>query len=165
MGAQSAFSPQEVAEFRRVFMFWTRGDDFSSAEPDDTVTSCESPASSTMDSLLSVRKSLSMNSTLSERLRAASGASNGRFRSLSETSLRAALPGMEKLTVDGLVNLLRSMGVFINQGQRKDLERRVGTTADANGSLGFAGFLLVMRWILDSNFAGVNDVTATKATM
>jgi len=72
---------------------------------------------------------------------------------------------MEKLNVDELVNLLRSMGVFINQAQRKDLERRVGSTADANGSLGFAGFLLVMRWVLDSNFAGVNDVAATKATM
>jgi len=56
--------------------------------------------------------------------------------------------------------LLRSIGLRLDGRQEQMLRARVYEVAQAHQedhTLSFADFLVLMRWMLDSNFAQIND--------
>jgi len=142
--AQTGFSPEEISEFRDVFTYWvTRHREL--ATPDFSVTA---PPEASNDN--------------SERL-------------LKGTEQPA--PGTLEdpyLPYDGLRRILRSFKVELTRQHDIDLEVKVKELAsespraiEAAGRLGFPEFLVILKWMLDKNFAGINgrlrEIAATKA--
>jgi len=67
----------------------------------------------------------------------------------------------DRLSKHGFHRLLRSLGVSISQREKKELEEKLADVdMDDRGCLSFLGFLRMMRWLLDSDFAGVNRAAA-----
>lgn len=75
---------------------------------------------------------------------------------------RAGSAGGGATEKDGLsrgifYKLLLSLGVSLGYKEKEELEERfAGADLDDEGRLSFLGFLGLMRWLLDSDFAGVN---------
>jgi Ca2+-binding EF-hand superfamily protein len=57
------------------------------------------------------------------------------------------------------VRVVRSLGVSASLRQMQELEAQVAKHPDKNrqGQLMFVGFLAMMRWIMDTDFAGINE--------
>mmetsp|Transcript_89235 Transcript_89235/g.158214 ORF Transcript_89235/g.158214 Transcript_89235/m.158214 type:complete len:1124 (+) Transcript_89235:115-3486(+) len=62
--------------------------------------------------------------------------------------------------------LLRSLGLTITQAHKQVLEQKISSTAETTdaGDLSFVGFLQMMRWMLDDNFAGINGAAQKAAS-
>jgi len=60
----------------------------------------------------------------------------------------------KELTKDCMRRLLQSLGVTVTPEQRKKLERKIDDQTQT-GKLDFADFLRIMRWMLDTDFAGL----------
>jgi calmodulin len=55
--------------------------------------------------------------------------------------------------------LLRTLGLSMSQRQREMLEHQLlSIEPEAHGVLSFVGFLRMMRWLLDTDFAGINKM-------
>merc|ERR1712048_517095 len=65
------------------------------------------------------------------------------------------------LTRESVRRLVRSLGVSLSPETTGILLNKLADL-DNNGVLDFLGFLRLMKWLVDTNFAGVNDA-ATKA--
>jgi len=63
------------------------------------------------------------------------------------------------------VRVVRSLGVIASLRQTQELEAIVAKHPDKNrqGQLTFVGFLAMVRWVVDTDFAGVNEAAAQKA--
>jgi len=60
------------------------------------------------------------------------------------------------------VILSRKLGMRFNAENREQLEQKVlEISPKQEDSLDFADFLRLMRWILDTNFANINDIANT----
>jgi len=57
------------------------------------------------------------------------------------------------------VRVVRSLGVNATLRQMEELEAKVAKHPDTNaqGKLMFVGFLAIMRWVMDTDFAGINE--------
>jgi len=62
---------------------------------------------------------------------------------------------------DVVRRLVRSLGVSITPENKGRLDDKLATLDDG-GLLDFFGFLRLMRWLTDTNFAGVNDAAAKR---
>jgi len=79
----------------------------------------------------------------------------------SEPLDAAEPPPEEGLSIDVLCRLLQSMGMSMTLTQKGELEKQVAKVdTTAQGLLSFVGFLRMMRWLLDSDFAGINGAAA-----
>jgi len=57
--------------------------------------------------------------------------------------------------------LIRTLGVSMSRHQRETLQKRFASShTNGTGNLSFIGFLEMMRWLLDSDFAGINNTVA-----
>jgi Ca2+-binding EF-hand superfamily protein len=66
------------------------------------------------------------------------------------------------LSIEGVRRLLRSIGVSTTTQQRQSLASRVQElAADGQSRLKFAGFLRLMWWLTDEDFAGINHHLAS----
>jgi len=61
----------------------------------------------------------------------------------------------KELSKDCMRRLLQSLGVTVTPEQRKKLEGKIDDQTDKGGKLDFADFLRIMRWMLDTDFAGL----------
>jgi Ca2+-binding EF-hand superfamily protein len=81
----------------------------------------------------------------------------------SHGSVLRALLGDKKanrrLPTSGLRELLTSLGVQPSCEQKQQLKSLIALISTAKGSMDFADFLRTMRWMIDTNFAGINSVT------
>merc|ERR1712187_792062 len=70
-----------------------------------------------------------------------------------------------RILKDNVKRLLRiSMNLKISFKQVQELEEKVAKfDQKADKRIDFVAFLKIMRWLLDSNFAGINDVAAEVA--
>jgi Ca2+-binding EF-hand superfamily protein len=69
----------------------------------------------------------------------------------------------QHLTPSGMSRVVRSLGLHMNQQEKREMEDRIeaGPTCQENpGKYGFFEFLLFMRWMMDTNFAHINEMTA-----
>lgn len=70
-------------------------------------------------------------------------------------------PPEEGLSTDTLCRLLRSMGMSMTLSHKEKLENQMKKFETTNkGLLSFLGFLRMMRWLLESDFAGINGAAA-----
>lgn len=156
--SETCFSPTEVASFRDVFMECCA----SLANPDTS-----SPAGSLTAPL---RASLSSTAPLAGALSRNRRAAPRSSVPVSSTAIRcttgmlAAVLGLDHtrthLPIVALHALLKSIGLRPAADQVSALQAKIGELREANGGLDFAGFLLLMRWMLDNNFASVLAVEA-----
>jgi len=80
--------------------------------------------------------------------------------------------GVEDLLGDGfqegvsmysLIKLLQSLGCTVQTKDEPTLVARIESMSrNTKGQLNFVGFLQMMRWLLDSNFGGLNKVVASR---
>jgi len=81
---------------------------------------------------------------------------------------KSGAPVVETLQKQSLRRLVRSLGVTISVANEALLDKKIqeideeGRTETAQ--LDFKGFLHLMRWILDCNFAGINEVASASAS-
>mmetsp|Transcript_106574 Transcript_106574/g.339959 ORF Transcript_106574/g.339959 Transcript_106574/m.339959 type:complete len:965 (-) Transcript_106574:61-2955(-) len=80
---------------------------------------------------------------------------------------KGASTAAETIGRDGVHRLVRSLGISINPANKDVLDQRV-SSLDEQGRqetarLDFCSFLRLMRWLLDSDFAGINDAAAKHA--
>merc|ERR1712194_23698 len=61
------------------------------------------------------------------------------------------------LTREGIRRLVRSLGISISPENSILLEHQLKEVDEGLNVLNFTQFLQVMRWMLDSNFADIND--------
>jgi Ca2+-binding EF-hand superfamily protein len=84
--------------------------------------------------------------------------SSGRPSSSSRDRRAAPPPGAseeKELSKDSIQRLLRSMGLTITKENTCKLERKIDDL-DSSGRVDFADFLRLMRWMLSTNFEGIN---------
>eukprot|EP00746_Dinoflagellata_sp_MGD_P166198 gnl/MRDRNA2_/MRDRNA2_95929_c0_seq1.p1 gnl/MRDRNA2_/MRDRNA2_95929_c0~~gnl/MRDRNA2_/MRDRNA2_95929_c0_seq1.p1 ORF type:complete len:940 (+),score=186.60 gnl/MRDRNA2_/MRDRNA2_95929_c0_seq1:80-2899(+) len=76
-----------------------------------------------------------------------------------------AAKGIRALTSDGVIRMLRSLGVTLNMADRDYLHTMARECdQDGNGAVDFPDFLIMIRRMLDENFGSINDVTSTIAS-
>lgn len=66
------------------------------------------------------------------------------------------------LSIDGMRRMLTSMGLKLTAENRVALQKK-SDELDTPGRIAFADFLLLMRWMLDCNFAGIDDANRDAA--
>eukprot|EP00931_Biecheleriopsis_adriatica_P003611 TRINITY_DN105407_c0_g1_i1.p1 TRINITY_DN105407_c0_g1~~TRINITY_DN105407_c0_g1_i1.p1 ORF type:complete len:1101 (+),score=239.35 TRINITY_DN105407_c0_g1_i1:77-3379(+) len=120
------FSRQETEDFRAIFLSWART---GGAAPIKESTA------------LGTRMSFSGSEQQVENLDP---------HDLFESGASLSIALFQKL--------LKSLGLTITQQLKQKLEARLQSSAELTdkGELSFPGFLQMMRWMLDSNFAGIN---------
>lgn len=65
--------------------------------------------------------------------------------------------GPALLSRDGLRRILRFVGAKITGTNAPELDAQMKKVENSDQMIDFNGFLRIMRWLLDSNFGGVND--------
>jgi len=69
----------------------------------------------------------------------------------------------EGVSMFSLIKLLQSLGCTVQTKDEPTLAARIESMSrNAKGQLNFVGFLQMMRWLLDSNFGGLNKVVASR---
>eukprot|EP00929_Paragymnodinium_shiwhaense_P037449 TRINITY_DN19953_c0_g2_i1.p1 TRINITY_DN19953_c0_g2~~TRINITY_DN19953_c0_g2_i1.p1 ORF type:complete len:1226 (+),score=249.65 TRINITY_DN19953_c0_g2_i1:110-3787(+) len=63
---------------------------------------------------------------------------------------------VDTLSPQGLRQMLQSLGVTVSNRQQDALTKQIEELADRDGRLRFAGFLRLMWWLMESDFAGIN---------
>jgi hypothetical protein len=78
-----------------------------------------------------------------------------------------ANPGGKGLSTATFMGLFRSLGVAASHRQMAQLEELVKKHPDRNsdGKLVFVGFLKMMRWLLDTDFAGINEAAEKRVSV
>lgn len=75
-----------------------------------------------------------------------------------------AAKGVRALTSDGVIRMLRSLGVTLVHADREYLHQMAKECDhDGNGAVDFPDFLILIRRILDENFGSIKDVTKSIA--
>mmetsp|Transcript_3653 Transcript_3653/g.7372 ORF Transcript_3653/g.7372 Transcript_3653/m.7372 type:complete len:321 (-) Transcript_3653:90-1052(-) len=76
----------------------------------------------------------------------------------------------EGISPSTMYRLLRTMGMSMTPPEKEKLERKAVQEAESKsagagsaGLISFIGFLRLMRWLLDSDFAGINGIAADVA--
>lgn len=131
------FTPKEAEDFREIFAYWVK----KSAELDGGLNQ---PTNAT-DALSLV----------------ASGSATAGTKAAAE--IKKSLPC---LTKDGMMRVVRSLGLNMSQEDRKDLDFKLDHgpfDKERPGRFGFFEFLMFMRWMLDRNFARINETMAQVA--
>lgn len=73
--------------------------------------------------------------------------------------------GSEYLSLDGMQRVVRSLGLHMNHDEKKVLIDKIGNLPRSNSrKFEFLEFLLLMRWMLDTNFSTINAVLRPHAS-
>mmetsp|Transcript_138422 Transcript_138422/g.359726 ORF Transcript_138422/g.359726 Transcript_138422/m.359726 type:complete len:122 (+) Transcript_138422:3-368(+) len=82
----------------------------------------------------------------------------------SSTARPKSQQAPEELSRDGVRRLVRSLGVSISPINADALDIQIQSLDEENrletAMLPFNAFLRLMRWLLDTNFAGINEAAA-----
>merc|ERR1712217_60205 len=82
----------------------------------------------------------------------------GTTKASGPSSSRVKQNGVDQLSADGFRRLIRSLGVSITPGNRGKLDDKMQSLDDQGrrdgALLDFIAFLRMMRWMLDTDFAG-----------
>jgi len=173
---ETGFEPKEVQDFRDIFLECCKlaayGEDYDERHHDQERQ--EAAARSTNHRASSRRATMAVepNSTKASLRRSSTllpGAhDDAKFGLDANITLKDLLSGdinLQRASTQCLqVILTRKLGLKLKKEERKTLEEQVLKTSD-NGedSLDFADFLRLMRWILNTNFAHINDIAHTVA--
>jgi len=89
-----------------------------------------------------------------------------RKREFGEDLAAEGGPEPRGLNRDVLRRVIRSLGVAIVGDNKGKLDTKLAElgVSDEFSQMDFAGFLLLMKWILDTNFAGVSEATAAQTS-
>jgi len=141
------FPPTELEQFRKIFIKWSR---------EDALDGTMSPESSP------VRRQGSKTSPVRRGSKGPSNATATRSTVVATSvDLEEGPPPEEGLSTDALCALLKSMGMSMTLTQKGALEKQVAKVETTEGGLlSLVGFLRMMRWLLDSDFAGINGAAA-----
>jgi len=133
------FTAAELEQFRKIFLKWARIE-----------------ASGPMGASASLEGALDS----PER-------SPARRRRLDGAPMSPAASGEvveDGLSMETLDRLLRTMGMKLTLKQKSRLQEQAAAfETTAEGLLSFVGFLRMMRWLIDSDFGGINDIAADAA--
>jgi len=143
---KARFSLAEVQEFRTLFMEWVKRSGVLGA--DDTEQ--EKPAGLAPQAGSPGRRSSLPNIVQPSAVRQASKSAP------ATTSDPKAV-----LSAKYLMMLLASIGLQLNSEQRVEMDGKLRQIMSGTGDHGldFGSFLLLMRWMLDSNFADINGAS------
>jgi len=170
---ETAFERREVADFRDIFLecgMWAVYGDASFDSPEDAPPTSAgiSPKSFNRKSRMLIRRaSLSDMPTKPQDLsRVHDWGSQAEVENQPNATLKDLLNGNVNLiraTKKSIqVILSRKLGMRFNAENREQLEQKVlEISPKQEDSLDFADFLRLMRWILDTNFANINDIANT----
>eukprot|EP00927_Polykrikos_kofoidii_P023510 TRINITY_DN21640_c0_g1_i1.p1 TRINITY_DN21640_c0_g1~~TRINITY_DN21640_c0_g1_i1.p1 ORF type:complete len:1179 (+),score=231.43 TRINITY_DN21640_c0_g1_i1:278-3538(+) len=151
----SGFSLGETAEFRDVFYQHAK-------RCSDEVAEASEPVETKGIPMLARRRSMDCDE--SRR-----GSSKGRVGNTPQVmAQRRSIVGLghgsAHLTLAGVRPLLSSLRLELTRAEAKTLENKfyeISGEENHERGLDFPGFLLLMRWMLDSNFAGINKAAST----
>lgn len=132
---KTKFTPKEAEEFREIFSFWAEK---AAALDDGKAAPEEAPAGSPGKGLMTP-----------------SGGDS------------SEAPRIHLLTEDGMKRVVRSLGLIMTPQERHELDEKLkeGPTDKENpGKYGFFEFLVFMRWMLDTNFAHINEAVCVDST-
>jgi Ca2+-binding EF-hand superfamily protein len=126
------FSSKEVSEFRDIFTHWTQVESTSQQPYAATARRRQSFLNSkrpTLDSVVTL-----------------------------PTSLVAVESKKKRMSIDGVSRMLRSLNVSLSLQQLTRLESKLMELDSlSNGQVDFAGFLRLMSWMLEMDFADIKD--------
>merc|ERR1712176_249719 len=88
-----------------------------------------------------------------------------RERMVNEASGSCAVDakGPDALTQDALKRLVRTLGLSISPEDGDRMVKQFADHEESTGGLGFAGFLHLMRWMLDTDFVSIKEATEKQA--
>jgi len=135
--AATKFTPKEAEDFREIFTYWVK----TSAALDGAP---QQPKEAT-DALALV----------------ASGSVTAGAKAAADVT-----KNLLSLTKDGMIRVVRSLGLNMSPEDKKDLDFKLDHgpfDKDRPGRFGFFEFLVFMRWMLDRNFARINETMAQAA--
>jgi len=132
----TGFVRQEIEEFRTIFTQWVRR---TARLRDDDAKSVRQGRRGSMPA--SVQKP--------------GGAGQAQYSRVLAADEREG-----RLALEALEMLLDSIGVGVDHKQAQVLKAKaVEVAAEDDNTLDFADFLVLMRWMLDTNFANIKDQT------
>jgi len=157
----SGFSVAEVEQFQEVFSLWAKQDpEHRDEEPIKVDHEFDPSTQPRRKSIPDLYSSGSMCKTTIEMLSNAKVDGHQHLPEL-KTILGGGSNNGEELCFQGLKNLLGHLHLKLSPTHVEELDREmVKLTGDEHGSIDFANFLVIMRWMMDTNFAHLNDLTA-----
>jgi len=142
------FAPKEVLDFRDLFTFF-----------------CQKSSTDTRISAGALSGAPQMAWQSKDRRREKDDANKPASRKVNKRVTCSKLLGNDSseegrnsnwLPWDGIVRVLRSFGVSLNSKDRTSLEEKLSKyDRDDHERIDFADFLRLMRWMVDTNFAGL----------
>lgn len=128
------FSKQETDDFRAIFINWARHDGAMTRQGGN-----------------SLGKQVSLSEKASNRESEANDY-------MEDENAGLTIPMFQKV--------LKSLGMSIAGSQKQVLEDKVTQTAELteSGDLSFVGFLQMLRWMMDTNFCGINGAAQKAVT-
>lgn len=151
--AGSGFSLSEVEEFQKVFSTWLKRGSMKE-EPSEPAPSSWGRRQSAPDMRASAPQDTVHRVSVTE-----TGGVQERVLSL-ETILGLSKVN-EQLTFEDLKKLLGHLKLKLSPSHSFSLQGKLrDITGDTQGSLDIADFLYLMKWMLDSNFASINEKAA-----
>lgn len=153
--AESRFSKAEIDEFQQIFMSCLRSKKKSSpteaAEAQPTVSSESSRRKSVPD----------LRQGSKQRSQPAGADDEPSEPPLTLESILGLDQSKDQLSFGGLKRLLNSLTVKLAPKMAFTLQEKVSEiTGKDQCSIDFPDFLRLMRWMIDTDFAGINEVTA-----
>jgi len=145
----TGFLRSELQEFRSIFESWVRRD-----------TSNRAPASPVKSD--NRRNSMPLiGEDLNKSTPSPTAYTGGSEKPAELTDLLGADEREGRLPIEALEMLLHSIGLSLDSRQEQLLRNRAAQVVAAKDghTLDFADFLVIMRWMLDTNFADINDQT------
>jgi hypothetical protein len=158
---KARFSKSEVQEFSELFTHWVQKETFVAHEDDDDENGLP-PAQGIWNNrqfsdppVTNGRRSSLPNAMPDGALDSAQQPRTDK-RSQSHMTTSEKKP-KARLSIKGLLLLLASINIEINPQQRIELDSKIRQmNAKREHTVDFPTFLLIMRWMMDTNFADVN---------
>lgn len=136
---ETGFKPKELAQFREFFNHWGRRSELAD----------RSKATAKVEAVQSDAGRMRRSPSVGR----AGPSSPSKTAWADQTSLL--------LSLSGVYRVLRSLGLQVGWQQRMELARHVeGYESATSGRIDFPDFLRLMRWMLDTNFEGINNTPA-----
>jgi len=142
--AEVKFAPKDVLDFREIFAYWSGIADDSRFSPEIGVAFTDEDATNSKR-----QKGLSTMEIV------------GRPKNGAEDSAAKT----QWLSGDGVRRVLRCLGLKLTQELNANLFTKLQTfDLDNRGRLDFPDFLRLMKWMLSTNFADINNVSRQYAS-
>eukprot|EP00747_Dinoflagellata_sp_TGD_P017314 gnl/TRDRNA2_/TRDRNA2_125750_c2_seq1.p1 gnl/TRDRNA2_/TRDRNA2_125750_c2~~gnl/TRDRNA2_/TRDRNA2_125750_c2_seq1.p1 ORF type:complete len:497 (+),score=105.27 gnl/TRDRNA2_/TRDRNA2_125750_c2_seq1:2-1492(+) len=168
---EAGFTLYEAAEYREVFSQWTTWVSEAEKKQRQAQATVEKWQQATKQSQGRRRSMPNITDVISlpEKLQSSGPLPAKSDKSATPSNIFTILAGewQPRLSRDQLLNLLASLGLRFAAELRDQLEAKVSQLKAGNGiessGLEFCDFLHLMRWMLDTDFAGINAVAEKAA--